>query len=87
MGNINSFRKEFGLILISGLIFTAALMWKDVLKEIEAEYFSNSSEIGKRVLYTLGISALLIYFAVHLKGLFGLTDDDDKHNMNELPKN
>ena len=38
-----SFKREFGLILIGALIFTASFLWKDLITDVEEKYFPNSN--------------------------------------------
>lgn len=72
MGNINSYRKEFGLIFVGAIIFVASFMWKDVLMDIEDMFFPKSHGIVGRLLYTFLITVILVMAAVHLKLLLNL---------------
>ncbi len=72
MGNTVSFRREFGYIVVGAIIFTASLLWKDTLVEIEEVYFPKTQGLSNRILFTILITIILIIVAVHLKGLFGL---------------
>lgn len=92
MGNTTSFRKEFGLIIVGALIFTASFLWKDLLTEIEEVIFPKGYCISGRILYVIIITIILVSIAVHLKGVLGLSnyktykfdDDPDKNKPRDL---
>ena len=83
MGNTMSFRKDFGLIIVGAVIFTASFLWKDLFSDIEELYFPKINGICGRFLFTLVVTVILVLIAVHLKGFFGINDsrpvqfDDD----------
>lgn len=72
MGNTPSFRQEFGIILIGAIVFTASFLWRDFFSDIREAYFPAQNDLIGRFIFTLLITAGLIYFAIHLRGLFGL---------------
>ena len=72
MGNTLSFKREFGFIVVGAIIFTASLLWKDVIVEIEEIYFPKTEGVGSRLLYTVVVTILLVLLAVHIKGILGL---------------
>lgn len=76
MDLISSFRREFGLILVGAFIFTASFLWKDVLSEIEELYFPKDDGMFGRILYTIVVTIILVFVAVHIKWIFGLSDRD-----------
>jgi len=79
MGNNTSFQKDFGLILVGAIVFTASFMWKDLLTDIEEIYFPKNQGILGRIIFTIIITILLLVSAMHLRKTFGLT------NMSESP--
>lgn len=72
MGNIVSFKREFGFILVGAIIFTASLLWKDTIVEIEEKFFPKSHGIMVRITFTIVITIMLVALAVHLKDFLGL---------------
>ena len=73
MGNTISFKKEFGLIIVGAVIFTASFLWKDFISDVEEKYFPKSQGLGNRFFFVIIITIVLIAIAVHLKGLFGIS--------------
>lgn len=73
MGNNLSFRREFGLILVGSLIFTASFLWKDLLTDIEEYYFPKKYGLGGRTIYVIIVSIILITIAISLRNIFGLS--------------
>jgi hypothetical protein len=72
MGNVESFKKEFGLIVVGAVIFTASFLWKDTLSDIQEVFFPKYKGLAARILYTLIVSIVLVCAALHLRFLFGL---------------
>lgn len=72
MGNLVSFKKEFGLILVGAIIFVASFLWKDLLLEIEEYFFPKSNGLAGRIIFTVVVTIILITIAIHLKYLWGL---------------
>lgn len=68
------FKREFGLIIIGGLVFTASFLWKDFLTDVEEAYFPKEYGLFGRFVFVIVITALLITMAIHLKDRFGLTN-------------
>ena len=89
MGNIITFKTEFGLIVVGSIIFTASFLWRDLLLDIENHLFPmarNNYGILWRIIYTVIISLILVLVAIHLKNIFGLIqtrslDDDDDNDL------
>lgn len=77
MGNSISFRREFGLILVGAIIFTASYLWKDLLLDIEERYFPKHYGLLWRAVYTILVTIILILIAIHLKNQFGLNSGSD----------
>lgn len=76
MGNVVTYRKEFGLIFIGAIIFTASFLWKDMFADIKDHYFPKDRGMAGRLLYTIIITIALIILVVHLKYLWGLNGID-----------
>lgn len=89
MGNINTFQKEFGLLIVGAIIFTASFLWKDLFAEIQDQLFPKQySNLLSRCLFTIIITVILVCIAVNLKPLFGLSkpiqfDDSPINNNND----
>ncbi|AGF85590.1 hypothetical protein QJ854_gp192 [Moumouvirus goulette] len=75
MGNSISFKKEFGLILVGAIIFTASYLWKDLLLDIEERYFPKHFGLLWRAVYTILVTIILVLLAIHLKNQFGLNSN------------
>ena len=74
MGNFLSFKKEFGLIVVSALIFIASFLWKDLLSDVKNEYFPASKGLAGQVLFTIVVTIILIFLALYLRRTFGLVN-------------
>ena len=74
MNNTLSFKREFGLILIGAVIFTASFMWKDLLSDFEDVYFPKSYGLTSRFIYTVIVTILLVGLSIYLKYMFGLNN-------------
>ena len=85
MGLAMSFKKDFTLIIIGAILFTASLLWKDLITDIEETYFPRHTGIGWRFVYTIVVTMLLVLLAVHLKNVFG--HNNSKINVGENPVN
>ena len=79
LDTIKLFKREFGLIFIGSIMFIASFMWRDLLKDIEDEFFPKSSLVS-RFLYTLIITIMLAFIIIHLKNFFEIN-----HNTNLTP--
>lgn len=78
MGNTISYKKEFGLIVVGSIIFTASFMWKDLLTDIEEHYFPKYSGLTGRLLYVTVVTIILVILAIHLRYLLGLSNTQIK---------
>ncbi|BCS82859.1 hypothetical protein QLL95_gp1264 [Cotonvirus japonicus] len=83
MGNYISFKKEFGLIVVGAIIFTASYLWKDLLLEIENKFFPKGYGLTWRIIYTLLITIILVLVAIHLKSQFGLLNTETQQELNK----
>ena len=77
MGNYVSFKREFGLILVGAIIFTASFLWKDLLMDIENIIFPKQNDIVGRIMFTIIVTVGLVYLAVHMKNFLGLNQPAD----------
>ncbi len=85
MGNLisfdrQSFKKEFGLIMVGAIVFTASFLWKDLITDFENLYFPRSEGIFDRIIFTLVVTAILVVFIIYLKNELGL----NKSNNNQI---
>lgn len=85
MGNTLSFKKEFGLILVGAIIFTASFLWKDLLTDIEERFFPKKKGITGRIFYTVIVTIILVLVAVHLRGVFGINDNKSPIKFDDQP--
>jgi len=85
MGNLSSFQKEFGLIVVGAVIFIASFLWKDLLVDIEDYYFPQKSSIVSRIIYTIVLTIILITIAIYLKSAFGISKPDDNNFFDDSP--
>lgn len=91
MGNIVTYRKEFGLIVVGAIIFIASFLWKDMFTDIKEQYFPKQYGLTGRLLFTIIVTMLLIMLAVHLKHIWGLNGIDtslsfDDNTLTQLTK-
>ena len=73
--NIDTFSREFGLIVIGAIIFTASFLWRDLFGDIRDMYFPHHQGILGRAIYTIFLTIALVVLAVHLRFLFGLASE------------
>jgi len=77
----NAFKKEFGLMIIGGIIFTVSFIWHDYFKDIQEMFFPIQKGLLARSVYMILITALFVFVAMKLRPFFGLeptTKDDEK---------
>lgn len=67
-----TFTNEFGLIIVSSIIFIASFLWKDLLSDLQEELFPKSKGFSGRFFFVVITTTILITVAVHLKNNFGL---------------
>lgn len=84
MGNFPSFRREFGLIVVGAVIFTATFLWKDLLSEIEEYLFPKGNGLMWRIIFTVFVTAILVLIAIELKRLFRLSERRVRSNKDIL---
>ena len=88
MGNALSFRKEFGLIIVGSLVFTASFLWKDLISEVQEKCFPKDKGLFGRAIYVIIITVVLIMIAVHLRTIFGLNGNNNRVvNLDSDPNN
>ena len=81
---IKLFKKQFGFIFISSIMFIASFLWRDLLKDIEDMYFPKSGLVG-RFIYTLVVTILLVFVIIYLKKLFELNNNESLGDSNPDP--
>lgn len=84
MGNRISFQKEFGLIIISALVFIVSFLWKDFLSDIEEIYFPKQYGMLGRFLYMMIITIIIISFIIYLKNQLGFSSSNTI-NFDDIP--
>ena len=67
MGSALSVAQEFSLIIVGALIFVASFLWKDLISDIEDEYFPKNFGLTGRIIYTLVITIIIISSAITIK--------------------
>lgn len=86
MGNTtSSFKKEFGLIMVGALIFTASFLWKDLIKDYEDAFLPKKYSLLWRSIYTILITVVLVLLAIHMRGLFGLSNSPTSIQFDDGP--
>lgn len=81
---VKLFKKQFGFIFISSIMFIASFLWRDLLKDIEDLYFPKSSLLS-RFIYTLVVTILLVFVIIYLKQLFELNHNESLGDSNPDP--
>lgn len=71
--SFSTIKKEYWLIIIGALIFTASFLWKDLLTDFEEHLFPKGSGLLGRTLYVLVVTFIIVMISVHLKTKLGLT--------------
>ena len=77
---LTSFKKEFGLILVSAIIFIASFLWKDLISDVEEKYFPKEYGLTGRAVFVLIVTIGLIAIAIFIRNWFGLNkqSSDDR---------
>ena len=79
MGNVESFRREFGLIIVGAIVFTASFLWKDLLVDIEDYFFPKQyNNMAGRIAFTILVTAILIVIAISLRNVLGLGHSNEQ---------
>lgn len=68
------FKKQFGFMFLTSIMFIASFLWRDLLKDIEDLYLPRNSLLS-RFLYTVSITIILAFAVVYLKRAFDLGDN------------
>ena len=71
--SFSTIKREYWLIIIGALIFTASFLWKDLLTDFEEHLFPKGSGLLGRTLYVLVVTFIIVMISVHLKTKLGLT--------------
>ena len=77
---LSRFNREFALIIIGALIFTASFLWKDFFTEIEEHFVPKHQGLLPRFIFLLVVSLVLVGSAVHLRNVFDIKEKDDLSN-------
>ena len=72
---LESFRKDFGIIIISALIFLVSFLWKDLLSDIEELYFPKTKGLGGRVMFIMAVTFFILIVVVFIRRFVGLDND------------
>ena len=67
---IARFFTDFGVIIISALIFVVSFLWKDILTDIQELYFRDDQKSWVRVAHIFVISSVILIFVLFLRVLF-----------------
>lgn len=82
----SSFRRDYGLILVGAVIFTASLLWRDFFVDVKNKYFPHTHKITDRFIYTVLVTMILIYVTIYLRNFFKLNStppvDNNPDNSN-----
>ena len=73
MGNFMSVKREFGLIVVGSVVFTASLLWNDYLSTVRDHYFPKGNGMIGGLIYTILLTIILVMIVVYLKQFWGLT--------------
>lgn len=82
----STFRRDFGGIIISALIFMVSFLWKDFLRDIEQVYFPDQQGLFGRFVYVLLVSLSVIVFVIILRRILALGRNQDLHNFDDIPE-
>lgn len=61
---INTFFKDFGVIIISALIFVISFLWKDIFTDIQEVYYPQDQKPWARVGHIFAISSVILIFVL-----------------------
>lgn len=84
MDIFTSFKKEFGLILVSAVIFIASFLWKDLISDVREKYFPHGYGLLGRTIFTLVISIGLILLVIFIRNVFGLANRNDEKDKSDV---
>ena len=71
-----TYRRDFGLIVVGAIIFVLSFMWKDFLIEIEHIFFPKSSGIFCRFIYIVIVSIILLFIILMLRNFFEINSPE-----------
>ncbi|AYV84640.1 MAG: hypothetical protein Hyperionvirus32_7 [Hyperionvirus sp.] len=81
-----AFKREFGLMIIGGIIFTISFIWHDYFKDIQEMFFPIQKGLLARTIYMIIITALFVFIAMKLRPFFGLSSTTKDHEIDPLLK-
>ncbi len=82
---LQSFKTDFGVIIISALIFVVSFLWKDLLNDIEEMYFPKNKGIAGRVIYILTITCIILLCVVMIRRTIGLENPQFDDTPTDIP--
>lgn len=85
MQNNISFKTEFGLIIVSAIIFIASFLWKDFLSDIEEHLFPKTDGFIGRFFFVVMATICLVLIAVYLKNILKLSYVGDVIKFDDTP--
>ena len=72
MVDLATFKREYGLILVGAIVFTASFLWRDLMADIKDIYFPKYRGILGRAIFTLMVTVILVIIAIYIRDLLGL---------------
>ena len=79
------FKREFGLIVVGALIFTASFLWKDLLTDVEEKFFPKSKGLLGRLIFVLIVTFGLVVLSIELKDILGLSTSSNPFQFDDSP--
>ena len=83
----NTFKRDFGGIVISALIFVVSFLWKDLLSDIEQIYFPTSQGLLGRFIYIGVVTFSILTFVIFLRKMLHLDrmNQSNPHHFDDAP--
>lgn len=78
-------RQDFGLIVVSAILFTASFLWRDFFADVRETFFPGKGGLGSRALYTILVTLLLVVAAGSLRNFFGLSPSVTQQQVDDGP--
>lgn len=79
-------KREFGLLIMGAILFTASFLWKDYFTDIKDAFFPKTKRglIGKG-LYVLAVTTILVLIVVFIKDILRIGSNQTNSQFDDGP--
>lgn len=72
MVDIATFKREYGLVLVGAIVFTASFLWRDLLSDVKDIYFPKYHGLAGRTIFTILVTIILVIVAIYIRDVLRL---------------